>query len=481
MGEPLHVIAIDGPAGAGKSTVAREAAREIGYRFFDTGLLYRALTSRAIQLGIDPADAEELTRLADELEIRVDEDGSIAVGNEINSEDLRSAKVDDQVSQVAAHPTVRKALVKLQRRIASDAPVIIVGRDITTVVAPDAGVRLYVDAEPSVRALRRWAELHAKGIETSFADVLADIDTRDRKDRNRESAPLKWDAAVTAIDTTDMSIDQVVDAIVDIVEETWPREQVEMSNAHSQGKSYSGRRQVAQTLSWPWLRRVLRVSEVDKEFVPLEGPLLFVSNHLHNADPMIEFFSFPRELNFMGKKELFAWPVIRQLALVSGGFPVDRGKVDREALKQAEARLAHGVTVGMYPEGGRSPTGALIEGKAGAGLLALRASAPIQPVAITGSERLPVNGSKGKAQAASVSRDAGHSGIRIRYGRPFTIPRTLDGRKIGAQEATEIIMLEIARLLPESYQGVYTEMLEQEEKRRIVPYPASSDSSASGP
>jgi 1-acyl-sn-glycerol-3-phosphate acyltransferase len=213
-----------------------------------------------------------------------------------------------------------------------------------------------------------------------------------------------------------------------------------------------------------------RVNQVGLERVPRKGPLLYVSNHLHFFDPFIEYFVFPRRIHFMGKKEVFENPAFRTLALWSGGFPVDRGKMDRTALRNAEARLNHGYVVGIYPEGSRSDTGALEAAKEGAGLLALRSGAPVLPVAITGSERLPFNGSTGRMQAEHGARDPEHKGVRILYGEPFVIPREVDGKRVSIPEATTAMMLEVARLLPADYRGVYADRLENEEKRLAQPY-----------
>lgn len=201
------------------------------------------------------------------------------------------------------------------------------------------------------------------------------------------------------------------------------------------------------------------------ERVPQEGGVLVVANHLHNADPILLNAAYPRPIHFMAKKEAFDVPVLPWILRWVGAFPVDRGKSDRAAIKRALAALNHGIAVAMFPEGTRSRVFALQKAHPGAGMLALHADVVVQPVAITGTERLPLNGSKGKA-IGDLERDPGHSGVQILFGEPFRIPREIDGRRLTAEEATEILMLEIARMLPAAYRGVYAGPLADESLRR---------------
>lgn len=193
------------------------------------------------------------------------------------------------------------------------------------------------------------------------------------------------------------------------------------------------------------------------EHVPESGAVIVVSNHLANADPLLLAAAFPRALHFMAKKEAFEVPIIPHVIRRVGTFPVDRGKADRRAIRRAEATLAQGVAVGMFPEGTRSATRALSRAYPGAALLALRTGAPVLPVAITGSERLPGNGGKGRRKDGMPEPDPGHPGVLLRFGQPFDLPRELDGRRLRADEATDLMMAEIARLLPPVYRGVYAE------------------------
>lgn len=189
---------------------------------------------------------------------------------------------------------------------------------------------------------------------------------------------------------------------------------------------------------------------IGEALVPGEGPLLVVSNHLSNADPLILEAAFPRPLFFMGKVELFHNPVFRWFLLRFGGFPVARGTADRAALRHAKAVLDQGIAMAIYPEGGRSRTGALVAGLPGAGLIALLSQAPVVPVAIHGTEFFPVNGEMPPRRPQSVPR-----GVTVRFGEPFRIPDRVDNRRVTPDEATRIMMVRIAELLPERYHGVY--------------------------
>ncbi len=482
------VIAIDGPSASGKTTVARAVASKLGATVFDTGALYRAVTLASIEQGISPSDGPALERLARSLQIDMTESGRVLLDGIDVSAELRTPQVDRWVSEVSAHPEVRAALLPVQRSIARGRQVVMVGRDIATVVIPEAGTKVYLDASVDERARRRFADQQASGSPLTYGEVRAEIERRDAFDSSRDIAPLAQHKDALVIHTDSMTVDQVASAIVAAHDHTpAPPEPVLVQapftvrtkpEFFAQSARRRKRGMLAYCLIWPWLSRLTHLTQEGIEHIPPFGPLLYVSNHLHNLDPALEFYAYTRPLNFMGKQELFDTPIAKQISEASGGFPVDRGKFDREALRQAEERLEKGLTVGIYAEGTRSVTGALAEAKAGVGLLALKTGAPVLPVALTGSERLPFNGSKGTTAHLHDRGDA-PAGVHIVYGEPFYLPRTVDGRKISATEATDIIMLEIARLLPESYRGVYADKLAESTQRLIIPYASSSSESKS--
>jgi len=215
-----QVIAIDGPGAAGKSTVARLLADRLGAMLFDTGALYRAVTLAAIRAGLAGSDAPALADLARRRRIRI-QPGTIDDGRQVDvlldDEDvtwaIRTPEVDARVSEVAAHPAVREALLDIQRGITDGARVVMVGRDIGTVVIPEAGTKVYLDASAPERARRRLAELRVRGIDASYEQVLADLNARDAYDSGRETAPLMAAADAMTVQTDNRTVDEIVDEI----------------------------------------------------------------------------------------------------------------------------------------------------------------------------------------------------------------------------------------------------------------------------
>ena len=184
--------------------------------------------------------------------------------------------------------------------------------------------------------------------------------------------------------------------------------------------------------------------------VPREGGVLVVSNHLHNADPVLISVAMPRPMHYMAKKELMTVPIVGKVIQYGGAFPVDRGKADRHAIQMATDRLQQGIAVGMFPEGTRSVSRRIDRVLPGAGLIALRGNVPILPVAIVGSERLPFNGSKQMHEARG-----GRWRVTVTFGEPFTLPLKPDGKRLSSEEAINIAMERVAAMLPESYRGIY--------------------------
>ena len=216
-----YSIAIDGPAGAGKSTIAKALAKELGYYYVDTGAIYRTVAYFLDLLGISPKDVDGVSRYIDELtvELAYDENGAqhmIMNGMDV-TDDIRTPDISMKASTVSAHAVVREMLLDLQRDMAKKHNVIMDGRDIGTVVLPRATVKFFLTASPEVRAKRRTEEMLAKGQKADFQKVLAEIEKRDYQDTHREIAPLKRAKDSVVLDTSDLNEDQVIEKMKEII------------------------------------------------------------------------------------------------------------------------------------------------------------------------------------------------------------------------------------------------------------------------
>ena len=214
-----HNVAIDGPAGAGKSTIAKRIARRLGYIYVDTGAMYRAMAYYLIQNQVDAADQEAIAAACQHADISICyQDGEQVVllnGENVNAY-LRTEAVGNMASVSSVVPEVRKKLVELQQKLARETDVVMDGRDIGTVVLPDADVKVYLTASVETRAKRRFLELQEKGESADLAKIAADIADRDYRDMHRDISPLRQAEDATLVDSSDMTIDQVVERILEL-------------------------------------------------------------------------------------------------------------------------------------------------------------------------------------------------------------------------------------------------------------------------
>jgi len=214
-------IAIDGPAGAGKSTVARAAAKELNFLYVDTGAIYRTVALAVDRLGIDPGEGEAVARALPALKIRMDHGPSgeqrMFLGEEDVSKAIRENRVSALASKVSALPQVRAFLMDFQRQLARENNVIMDGRDIGTVVLPRAEVKVFLTAAPEARARRRLLELEQRGQQADYETILKEIIQRDKQDRERAAAPLKQAEDAVLLDTTQLNLEQSVEALLKIV------------------------------------------------------------------------------------------------------------------------------------------------------------------------------------------------------------------------------------------------------------------------
>lgn len=215
-------IAIDGPAGAGKSTIAKRLAKKLGFIYVDTGAMYRAMAYYFLQHNIDAKDENAIAAAYPDVDVTITyENGEQQVllnGENVNGV-IRNEEVGNMASSTSVYPVVRKKLVELQRQLAKSADVIMDGRDIGTCVLPDAQVKIYLTASSATRAKRRYDELTEKGVSCDLAEIEKDIIDRDYRDMHRETSPLRQAEDAVLVDSSEMNIDEVVDAIYQVYSE----------------------------------------------------------------------------------------------------------------------------------------------------------------------------------------------------------------------------------------------------------------------
>ncbi|MCF6157160.1 MAG: (d)CMP kinase [wastewater metagenome] len=222
MGVKIHlIIAIDGPAGSGKSTIARMLSKRLGFKYLDTGAMYRALTWKAMQKGVNLEDEDRLCRLADQTEIELQyKDGNLSVyvdGVDVTQE-IRLPSITNNVHYISDARGIRQRMVKLQQGLAEREDVVAEGRDTGTVVFPDAEKKFFLDADVEERARRRYREFESSDKEISYKNVIRDIEIRDRRDTTRDNSPLKIGEDAIYIDTTDLTIEEVLNRMLKEIE-----------------------------------------------------------------------------------------------------------------------------------------------------------------------------------------------------------------------------------------------------------------------
>lgn len=401
-------IAIDGPAGAGKSTIAKAVAKDLGIIYLDTGAMYRATAYLALQKGIDPKDEQKVSEMLEDLKMDVvykDGEQRIIVNGIDATPYLREHYMSKAASDISALPCVRYKMVDLQRDFASKNDVVLDGRDIGTFVLPNANCKFFLTASPEERAQRRMKDLEKKGEQVDYQTLLNDIIQRDYNDSHREVAPLKQADDADFVDTTQMSIDDVVAHVKEVVhiktKNANPTEQnVEKTSTiipssemdkktlariktyYKPEKSFAFYRflrvilRPIQMLVWP--TKVIGAENAKK----VKGAL-FTCNHYSKMDSMIPYFVlFKKEAHALAKYELFTNPVAGWFLHKMGAIPVRRGEADIESAKQVLRVLKDGKQLLIFPEGTRNKEGTqrMAEFKTGTARFAIKAKVPVVPM-----------------------------------------------------------------------------------------------------
>ena len=407
-------VALDGPSGAGKSTIAKAVARRLGYVYVDTGAMYRAIGLYAVRQGAVTTDKEAVIPLLTDITVElkyVDDAQRVILNGEDVSDLIRTPEISMAASNVSAIPEVRDFLLDLQRDIARKNNIIMDGRDIGTVILPNADVKVFMTASAEERARRRFEELTAKGQDVVYEDILNDINQRDYNDSHRDTAPLKKADDAVELDTTDMPIDEVVDRIEELIDAAI-RKDFKVIPAWRRAL-YSILRFV---IGLPF-KLFFNLKYEGLENIPNCGSIIIAGNHQAWFDPILIAIKVKYISSFMAKAELFRIPILNIAIKLVHGFPTRRKSTDVSSLSNAEKYIRKGYNLTIFPEGTRSKDGKIGRAKSGVALVACRCGVPVYPVGISFKRHLHFR-----------------SKITVRFGKPLT-PEEL---KITSLSKTEL-------------------------------------------
>lgn len=375
--------ALDGPGGAGKSTVARAAAKKLGFIYVDTGALYRAIGLHAARLEKDTKSAADIVPLLDEIKVELKYTGgeqAVFLNGEDVSKLIRTNEISMAASNVSAVPEVREFLLKLQRDIASRNNVVMDGRDIGTVILPKAEVKIYMTASAEIRAERRYKELLSKGMNADYDEVLKEINQRDYNDMHRETAPLKQAEDAVYLDTSNMSAEEAADEVVRIIKEKTAREKPARRKMPKIRLFFYG---ILRAVVSVIIQFIVSVKYEGTENIPKEGGYIVAPNHMLWLDPVAVAIKNRNISAYIAKESIFESKIAALLLKPFHAFPVKRGQGDRGALNKAVEYLNLGYNLTIFPEGTRSRDGKLGKGKSGVAFISSAAMADVLPVGIT--------------------------------------------------------------------------------------------------
>jgi cytidylate kinase len=374
------IIVIDGPAGTGKSTVAKSVAKKLGFTFFDTGAMYRSLAWMAAQDYVDLSDRENICRLLPrfEYDVKIEREGErryFVCGTDVTAA-IREPHMSSAASQIATIPEVRAALVEIQRNFSHRRNAVFEGRDMGTVVFPHADLKIFLTAKPEVRAKRRYEELLKKFPEMErtldFAQILAEIEARDRNDSTRAVSPLKMAKDARLIDTSEMDVREVVDEILRLM---------------AQNNLYPKKKWIYASIYWMarlFFKVCFRLKIYGLEHLR-PGAGIIASNHTSLYDPPVLSISCPEEVHFLAKESLFSIPLLGRLIRVLNSHPVSRSAADASTFRALVRLLQEGKKAILFPEGRRSKDGELQPLERGLSFIASKAQCRIFPAYIQGT------------------------------------------------------------------------------------------------
>ena len=382
------IVAIDGPAGTGKGTVTSILSKKFNLLNIDTGATYRCVTLDMInkKIGLDEIDKikELLKNIKIELKIENNEQQVYLNGENVTHK-IREQEVTSMVSQVSSIKEVRLSIVTLQRKMAEGKDVIMEGRDIGTYVFPTADVKIYLDADVEERAKRRFKQNQEKGLTMSYVEVIDNIKKRDENDKQKEIGALKVAKDAEVIDSTSMSINEVVREISSIIKK-------KQKDIKMQEKIYRVRKETA----WKkFVRKLVKVTlgvvyriafrvKITGQ-VPDEGAYVLCCNHINYLDAAAIVLFNKRKVNFVAKEDLFQHGILMWLGHLFDVIPIKRDMQDIDAMKRCLKVLKNGELLGIFPEGTRKGMEKNMKAKNGAAFMAMKAKVKVIPIGIHGT------------------------------------------------------------------------------------------------
>ncbi|MEW6095503.1 MAG: (d)CMP kinase [bacterium] len=381
-------IAIDGPAGAGKSTVAKKVAKKLRIKYIDSGAIYRAITWKGLEENIDLNDKKAVIELTKKIKIELKSKKRVFVDDKEVTKEIRKPIIDQNISVVAKNDGVREQVVRLLQQLSKTGGVIIEGRDITTVVLPHAEVKFYLDADVTCRANRRYKELLEKGEkDINLSQIQQEIKYRDTQDKTRTTGPLVRTKDAIYIDTTNLTINEVVSTIIKRI--------LDIQKLDHAGKLYRVLYPIGKVL----FKILFNLKVTGQENIPLVGGALIAANHASYADPPVIALALPRQAYYIAKRQLFNYTFLRWFLKRVNAFPINRGGISPQTFKKVLGLLKEDKIVVLFPEGQRSFGGKLQPPKLGIGMIISKAiekcpQTKLIPTKILGTDKVLPRGAK---------------------------------------------------------------------------------------
>lgn len=439
------IIAIDGPAGSGKGTLAKGVAKRLNITNIDTGAMFRCVTLEMLRKNIGLEDLQKIEEMLKNIniEFKEEKEGTQVILNEENVTLLiRTEDINKIISDVSKISIIREKMLAMQREYACKKDVVMEGRDIGTVVFPNANIKIFLDASPEERAKRRVEQNEEKGLKSDYNEILESIKNRDNIDKNRKIAPLKQAEDAIYIDSTNMSVREVEDEVVRLAEEKRKLEKKDKMDKKTV-KEKKKKDSIWKIIQREFVRYFLiglykivyRVQVKGKENVPKEGAFILCGNHVDFIlVPVIVLFTPRKDINFIAKSELFNNKMLAWLGYLFDVIPVKRGKQDVDSMKKSLKTLSSGHVLGLFPEGTRNGLQKKVKVKNGASFMALK----------TGSEIVPVG--------IKVKKQGLFSKVILNYGKPldYSEKKSKMPEKEVLEETTTEMMDVIVKLIEEA-------------------------------